>query len=267
MILDKHENTKVVGEIYKITNIIDGKCYIGQTRSHRLNHNKYRPFGYLGRFNDHVNEANSNKIHQSKYLNYAILKYGKDNFNCELIQETSIYELDSLEIHYIVQYNSKYPNGYNLTNGGKRFTDISGKFIWNNNTNTQYLKNPKSQIKSDYTKKLISDNLKNSLDNQLHREKMMKLAQKQHLAKKYELYKNVVINKDSIDDYIRVIKNNKNNTQYVRVIINKIKTTFVGKYDTIDILKERARIFILELLKWQHDQIAGNPLEPLLSNK
>ena len=45
MILNKDEIDKVVGEIYKITNTINGTHYIGQTRSHRLNHNKYRPFG------------------------------------------------------------------------------------------------------------------------------------------------------------------------------------------------------------------------------
>ena len=54
MILNKDEIDKVVGEIYKMTNTTNGKHYIGQTRSHRLNHDKYRPFGYLGRFKDHI---------------------------------------------------------------------------------------------------------------------------------------------------------------------------------------------------------------------
>ena len=40
-LLEKDEYYKVVGEIYKITNITNGKSYIGQTRSHRLNKNKY----------------------------------------------------------------------------------------------------------------------------------------------------------------------------------------------------------------------------------
>ena len=44
-ILDITEKEKVVGEIYVITNIINNKKYIGQTRSHRLNHNKQN--GYL----------------------------------------------------------------------------------------------------------------------------------------------------------------------------------------------------------------------------
>ena len=66
MILSKEEQSKVIGEIYKITNTTNGKLYIGQTRSHRLNHNKYRPFGYLGRFKDHIHEAYSNKEDEKK---------------------------------------------------------------------------------------------------------------------------------------------------------------------------------------------------------
>ena len=68
MILNEDEIDKVVGEIYKMTNTTNGKIYIGQTRSHRLNHNKYRPFGYLGRFKDHICEAHSNKKHNSSIL-------------------------------------------------------------------------------------------------------------------------------------------------------------------------------------------------------
>lgn len=74
MLLNKNEFEKVVGEIYKITNTVTNKSYIGQTRSHRLNHDKYRPFGYLGRFKDHLSEANSNKTNRSRYLNSSLLK-------------------------------------------------------------------------------------------------------------------------------------------------------------------------------------------------
>jgi hypothetical protein len=34
-LLNKYEFHKVSGEIYKITNLINNKCYVGQTRSHR----------------------------------------------------------------------------------------------------------------------------------------------------------------------------------------------------------------------------------------
>ena len=51
------DNSNVVGHIYKITNIKTNKIYIGQTLSHRKNRGKYRPFGYEGRFKDHLSEA------------------------------------------------------------------------------------------------------------------------------------------------------------------------------------------------------------------
>jgi hypothetical protein len=259
MLLNIEDSEKVVGEIYKITNTVNGKYYIGQTRSHRLNHNKYRPFGYIGRFNDHINEANSNKKNQSKYLNSALIKYGKDSFTCELILTCPINELDLHEIKYISEYNSKYPNGYNLTNGGKSFTDKDGNYKWVlQETPKVPTISVKDTKKSDYTKKLISERLKSSLKNKEQREKMMKLTQNQHLYNKYEIYRNITIDENKIDEYIRVIKNNTTNSEYVRVIIDKVKTTFVGKYESIESIKERARNFIINLIQWQRDQIAGN---------
>ena len=124
MLLNKYQTDKVIGEIYKITNTVTNKCYIGQTRSHRLNHEKYRPFGHIGRFKDHVHEAHSNKKNQSWFLNNAIQKYGVDCFQCELLLTCKVSELDTYEKQYILEHNSKYPNGYNLTDGGQIFTDI-----------------------------------------------------------------------------------------------------------------------------------------------
>jgi tRNA(Ser,Leu) C12 N-acetylase TAN1 len=93
----------------------------------------------------------------------------------------------------------------------------------------------------------------------------MKLTQNQHLTKKFEAFKNVVIVDDDIDNYIRVVKNNKNNTEYIRIVIDKKRiTAFVGKHEPIDEIKKRAKKFILNLKDWQRDQIAGNFLEPSL---
>ena len=261
MILDKHEQDKVVGEIYKITNNANEKIYIGQTRSHRLNHGKYRPFGYLGRFKDHIHEAKSSKQHQCSYLNSSIRKYGEENFTCEKIHTCLVSELDNQEKHFITQFDSKFPNGYNLTDGGKGFTDVNGEYAWRTSVPPQQKSLP--QPKSDYTKNLISERLKTFYDDASHRENRSRLTQKQHLSKKYELFKNVIIDDTQIDSYIRVVRNNTNNSEYVRIVINKIRATFVGKSDTTEVLKERARQFILNLQEWQRNQIAGNPLEPL----
>jgi len=79
------------------------------------------------------------------------------------------------------------------------------------------------------------------------------------LATKYDRFNGVVIVDDDIDKYIRVIKNYTNNTEYVRIVIDKKRiTTFVGKHEPIDEIKERAKKFILDLKEWQRSQIDGD---------
>jgi len=266
MLLNSDEFHKVEGEIYKITNKVTGKCYVGQTRSHRLNHGKYRPFGHLGRFRDHISEANSNKPNQSRYLNSSLLKYGSENFVCEKLITCKVDELDEYEVKYISELNTKFPNGYNLTDGGQGRGALKGEKIVLDETQLvkPEVKEKFPLKKSDFTKKLISDRLKEALSSSEHRNEMMKNAQEQHLSKKFEMLRHVTVDQANIDKYIRVIKNNTLNFEYVRVTIDKIRTTFVGKFETIEEIKERARTFIKELVKWQCDQIAGNSLESSL---
>jgi len=120
-------------EIYKITNLTTGNIYVGQAVSHILNHKRYRPYGHEGRFRCHVSEAFSTKKNQSHYLNNAIRKYGVSDFVVELIEYCEIEEANDKEIHYIKHYNSLFPHGYNLKNGGSVFThsDESKKRVSN----------------------------------------------------------------------------------------------------------------------------------------
>ena len=96
---------KIYGVIYKITNKINNKHYIGQTI-----------VGVHKRWNDHIG--------QSKRLNTvlakAIRKYGKENFEVtEIVNTFNREELNKAEISYIAEFNSLTPNGYNLTIGGE----------------------------------------------------------------------------------------------------------------------------------------------------
>ena len=109
-------------EIYKITNLTTGKEYVGQAVSHILNHKKYRPYGHEGRFRCHISEAFSTKKNQSHYLNNAIRKYGVADFVVELLEYCDITDANDREIYYICKYNSLFPNGFNLKNGGSVFT-------------------------------------------------------------------------------------------------------------------------------------------------
>ena len=144
-------------EIYKITNLSNGKIYVGQTVSHILNHKRYRPYGHEGRFRCHISEAFSTKKNQSHYLNNSIRKYGVTNFVVELIEYCEISNADERETYYIKELNSLFPNGYNLKNGGSVFThsDESKKRVSNGVSN--YYKDKKYDRFKDI--KNIDDNI------------------------------------------------------------------------------------------------------------
>lgn len=90
--------------IYKITNKINGKCYIGQS----------------------INIKQRWKAHRSRYqvddypLYRAMRKYGLENFNFEVIEECTKELLNEREIYWISYYDATNKNkGYNLGQGGQ----------------------------------------------------------------------------------------------------------------------------------------------------
>ena len=92
--------------IYKITNNVNGKVYIGQTiKTTRV------------RLTEHKYIANHPKYDHRSILHSAMRKYGCDNFTIETIQECSEDQLNELEKYWIEQYDS-FKNGYNCTLGG-----------------------------------------------------------------------------------------------------------------------------------------------------
>lgn len=88
--------------IYKITNLKNGKAYIGQT-IHSLEK----------RFKEHCKKDRCTAMYS------AIQKYGVENFTVEVIENVSESSLlNEREIHWISYFNTMSPNGYNLTSGG-----------------------------------------------------------------------------------------------------------------------------------------------------
>ena len=88
------------GIIYKITNKVNGKSYIGQTR-----------YTIEFRLKQHQHKKDNTYFHN------AIHKYGIENFSIEILEECNIEDLNSREIFYIAKYNT-FKDGYNLTIGG-----------------------------------------------------------------------------------------------------------------------------------------------------
>mgnify|MGYP002519401990 CR=1 FL=1 len=109
--------------IYKITNQINNKIYIGLTTCSL----EYR-------WSKHVTE--SKNINNTKHLYKAMRKYGIESFTIEAIDETNDFKkLGELERYYIRKFNSTNPEiGYNLTHGGE---------------SNQYDGNPSSKVTVD----------------------------------------------------------------------------------------------------------------------
>ena len=94
------------GFIYKITNKVNGKSYIGQTIQ-----------SVKERFYQHCATKCSQAI-LNMVIHKAITKYGKSNFTIEVIEEVESANLNDRERYWIRYYDS-YNNGYNSTEGGQ----------------------------------------------------------------------------------------------------------------------------------------------------
>lgn len=95
--------------IYKFTNNINGKVYIGQSINLEKRYGEHK--------RGHVNSNYSN--YDTKFYR-ALRKYGFDNFSYEILEQSNDFtfeELNKLEVEYIDYYNS-YNNGYNTQPGG-----------------------------------------------------------------------------------------------------------------------------------------------------
>lgn len=89
--------------IYKITNLVNGKVYIGQT----IQNPKRR-----WRLHEYSNSCRA--------LKAAIDKYGKNNFQFSIISRAdNIEQLNYREAYYIQLFKSLSPKGYNLRYGGE----------------------------------------------------------------------------------------------------------------------------------------------------
>lgn len=113
--MDIQENQ---GIIYKITNNLNGKIYIGKTKEF-YGKKKIQNAGINRRFIGHVSEANSNKKNKCHRLGNALKKYGKENFIIEEILKCNLEDVDKHEIEQIKKHNSTDRNiGYNILLGG-----------------------------------------------------------------------------------------------------------------------------------------------------
>ena len=105
--------------IYKITNIVNGKVYIGQSQN---TFNKRYDRSGIGaeRVFAHHKAAKERGDSYNIHLYRSMEKYGVENFTVEILEQCkTVAKLNSREKHYIKIYNSADPDfGYNYQLGG-----------------------------------------------------------------------------------------------------------------------------------------------------
>lgn len=90
--------------IYKLTNTVNGKIYIGQTTDFRKRMNVYK------------NISKQKMITGKGPITLAIDKYGHENFTADILKRCNADELAKYENYYIKTLDSANPSiGYNIT--------------------------------------------------------------------------------------------------------------------------------------------------------
>jgi group I intron endonuclease len=175
--------------IYKATNKINGKIYIGQT----INSLRQRKRG-------HINSALSK--HDTSYFHFALRKYGPESFDWETIVEGpgSLETLNELEKHFIQLYNS-FEKGYNLTLGGnsnagfkhseetkKRLSEMNKGKKLSNETKRKMSEFQRSKVVPEETRRRISEGHKGLKPSEKTRKKMSESRKGRFVGKNSPLY-------------------------------------------------------------------------------
>jgi group I intron endonuclease len=155
-----------MGFIYKITNTINGKCYIGETTKSDPEKRWYQ---------------HKNTIKRGvgcPALQNSVVKHGIDNFKFEILIICFDEDRYKYEIEYIKKYNTLIPNGYNILEGGpggsfkgKKHSEETKQLLSKNNKQ-KYIDNPelkremsernKILMNFDIIKNKISEGMNNS---------------------------------------------------------------------------------------------------------
>lgn len=154
-----------MGLIYKWTNTTNGKAYIGKC------HNTLEK-----RTREHLAGRGS------QLLKSAFDKYGVDAFTLEILYD-GVFDvmLDTFERDAIKTYNTKAPNGYNLTDGGTGGNGLKHTEEFKKKVSERH----KGKVMSDEQKRKISDAHKGKTLTEEHKAKLSlahkgKVSSKEH---------------------------------------------------------------------------------------
>lgn len=141
--------------IYKTTNLVNGKIYVGKDASDRL--------AYLG---------------SGMILRRAITKHGKENFRKEILERCySLTELAQKEVEWIARLHANDPAiGYNLTeggNGGDTYSSLDAER--KERRRRELTEAARRYVRSEDGRKFLSENSKRVWRQKSHRDLIVKL--------------------------------------------------------------------------------------------
>jgi group I intron endonuclease len=144
-----------MGFIYKITNTVNGKGYVGVTTMPDA----------IQRFKKHIYAIYYGN--GCPVLGDAVKKYGEKAFKFEVLIICFDEDVYKYEQSYIKKYNTMVPNGYNVQEGGKQVCTFLGK------------------THSEETKKILSEKSR-----EYNNRPEVKDLRRQNIVKVNEKYKN-----------------------------------------------------------------------------
>jgi len=184
--------------IYRITNTITTKSYIGQTIN-----------SLDKRWKRHIKDSEKFNYKFSR----ALRKYPIESWNKEIIETLDdINSLNEREVYWISQYDT-FKNGYNSTTGGekdKNITDETRKKLGEKSKGNKYCLGYKHTDESRLKMSKRKQGKNNSFYNKKHKsesiEKIRETSRKNSLGKIWinDGYNNKFINPDFLDYYVSI---------------------------------------------------------------
>lgn len=244
----------VVADIYDIFDAQTNKHYIGQAWSHRLNHGRYRPYGFVKRFKSHLSQARCNSACKPCYELHTAIRAHLDDFSVKLLMRCPKEDADQWERHFVQVYNSCWPHGYNQTTGGKGNTVVVMHNPGRDIPAHEHVPRLATDPRGEDTKAKIADGIR-----KFHEErpevsaKMTACVQKQHSEKKFATGMAFKIDPANLENYLSLCSNSVQ-VKFERTRDGKKVSFYSGKNETREETIERAREYLRELVRRQAAQ-------------
>ena len=200
--------------IYKITNDVNNKIYIGKTEN-----------SIEQRFKEHCRESKRERA-EARPLYRAMNKYGIEHFHIELVEKTD--KPEEREIYWIEQFDS-YHNGYNATLGGDGKTYLDRELLINTYLEKQNVAETAKILGVD------ASHLREILKSNDIKIKSSQEIAKEKLSKKIEMYDlegNLLKDFSSLAEAAKYIQLEQNKTSNIKGMTVHIRQVAQGKRKT-----------------------------------